>query len=330
MPRRRPKGTGAVRKLPSGRWQARIDNGAGLLVSLGSYATKTDAAHALSVALGDQARGRWTDPDRRSTDPGGVRRGVAGAPIDHRRAHGRAVRLAAAQPHPADVRRPRPGRHLDPSRPTVALADAVRRQPGAVTVAKSYRLLRSILATAVEDGLIANNPCVIKGAGVERSPERPVATIPQVFALAEAVEPRYRMLILLATFASMRFGELGALTRSSIDLDTGLIDDHPGGQRARRRDTQSSASRRPTPVAERSPSPTCSTTTFESTCGNTHNRGNDGLVFVGPAGGPLRRSNWSKTWRTATTELGLGTFTSTTFDTPATPWPQRPARRPRS
>jgi hypothetical protein len=53
MARRRPKGTGGVRKLPSGRWQARIDNGAGQLVSLGSYATKTDAAHALSVALGD-------------------------------------------------------------------------------------------------------------------------------------------------------------------------------------------------------------------------------------------------------------------------------------
>jgi hypothetical protein len=27
MARRRPKGTGAVRELPSGRWQARIDNG---------------------------------------------------------------------------------------------------------------------------------------------------------------------------------------------------------------------------------------------------------------------------------------------------------------
>ena len=61
--------------------------------------------------------------------------------------------------------------------------------PGTVTVAKSYRLLRSLLATAVEDGLIANNPCVIKGAGVEHSPERPVATIHQVFALADAVDP---------------------------------------------------------------------------------------------------------------------------------------------
>ena len=50
MARRRPKGTGAVRRLPSGRWQARIDNGAGVLVSLGSYATKTDAAYVKRVS----------------------------------------------------------------------------------------------------------------------------------------------------------------------------------------------------------------------------------------------------------------------------------------
>ena len=62
MARRRPKGTGAVRKLPSGRWQARIDNGAGVLVSLGSYATKTDATHALSVAARRPSPRRWTDP----------------------------------------------------------------------------------------------------------------------------------------------------------------------------------------------------------------------------------------------------------------------------
>ena len=41
--------------------------------------------------------------------------------------------------------------------------------PGPSTVAKCYRLLRAILNTAVEDEVIARNPCVIKGAGVERA-----------------------------------------------------------------------------------------------------------------------------------------------------------------
>lgn len=49
-----------------------------------------------------------------------------------------------------------------------ALAD---HGPGAITAAKCYRLLRAILNTAVEDGLIAVNPCTIRGAGAERSPE---------------------------------------------------------------------------------------------------------------------------------------------------------------
>jgi hypothetical protein len=42
----------------------------------------------------------------------------------------------------------------------------------AVTVAKAYRLLKAIMNTAVDDGLIRRNPCRIKGAGQERSDGR--------------------------------------------------------------------------------------------------------------------------------------------------------------
>jgi integrase len=88
-----------------------------------------------------------------------------------------------------------------------------------VTTAKAYRLLRAIFNTAVDDGLIRRNPCRIKGAGTEHSPERPVLTVAQVYALADAVGPRYRALILLATFASLRWADLAALRRQDIDLD---------------------------------------------------------------------------------------------------------------
>jgi hypothetical protein len=46
-----------------------------------------------------------------------------------------------------------------------------------VTSVKAYRLLRAIMNTAVEDGLIRRNPCRIKGAGSEDSPEGPVLTV---------------------------------------------------------------------------------------------------------------------------------------------------------
>jgi integrase len=97
------------------------------------------------------------------------------------------------------------------------------RSTGQVTVAKAYRLLRTMLNTAVEDGKIIANPCVIRGAAVERSPERKTATVEQVYALADAIEPRYRVAVLLGAFAGLRFGELGALTRERVDLEAGTV-----------------------------------------------------------------------------------------------------------
>lgn len=83
-------------------------------------------------------------------------------------------------------------------------------------MAKTYRLLRAILATAADDGMIRRNPCRIKGASQETSPERPVLTIAQVYALAEAIGQRYRAMILLAVFASLRWGELAADTGARL------------------------------------------------------------------------------------------------------------------
>jgi hypothetical protein len=95
---------------------------------------------------------------------------------------------------------------------------------GAITVAKAYRLLKAILNTAVDDGLIRRNPCRITGAGQEKSPERPVLSLRQVFDLADAfTDRRYRLLILLAVFCGLRWGELAALRRKHIDISAGLI-----------------------------------------------------------------------------------------------------------
>jgi integrase len=85
-------------------------------------------------------------------------------------------------------------------------------------VAKAYRLLHAVLAAAVADERIVRNPCTIRGASTERAAERPVVSVAQVYALAEAVEPRFRALVLMAAFTGLRRGELLALTRQRIDL----------------------------------------------------------------------------------------------------------------
>ncbi len=67
--------------------------------------------------------------------------------------------------------------------------------------------------------MVKRNPCQIEGADRGHSPERPVLTVAQVYALADAVGLRYRLLILMAAFTSLRWAELAALTPADVDLD---------------------------------------------------------------------------------------------------------------
>jgi hypothetical protein len=71
----------------------------------------------------------------------------------------------------------------------------------------------------VDDELIRRNPCRIDGAGQEDSDEREVIPLPVVFGIVGRIPARWRALVLLATFAQMRFGELAGLTRDGLDLD---------------------------------------------------------------------------------------------------------------
>lgn len=83
---------------------------------------------------------------------------------------------------------------------------------------KCYRLLSTILGTAVSDGRIAANPCNIKGAGVERAKERPLISPRDAHDLADAMDARFRLMILLAEFAQLRLGELLGLRVGDVNL----------------------------------------------------------------------------------------------------------------
>jgi integrase len=172
-------------------------------------------------------------------------------------------------------------------------------------VAKAYRLLKTILATAADDGVIRRNPCRIKGAGAESAAERTVLSVPQVFALAEAVEPRYRALVLLATFTSLRWGELCALRRSDIDMaartvrvERSLTELQGGGLTFGPPKTE--AGRRTVGFPELvSPVLGWHLSRFAQAK-------DEGLVFTGAAGAPLRRGNFrQRVWVPALRSAGL-------------------------
>ena len=181
---------------------------------------------------------------------------------------------------------------------------AADRSFGPVTVAKAYRLLHAILTTAADDGMIRRNPCRIEGAGKEESPEREIVSLPVVFAVAHTLPVRYRALVLLATFVALRWGELVGLRRENIDLDTyeiriaqtiaeldkgDLLDETP----------KSRAGLRVVAFpAELVPELRWHLERFAEP-------GPEGLVFVGPKGARMRRSNFRPTWKTATSKAGV-------------------------
>jgi integrase len=49
------------------------------------------------------------------------------------------------------------------------------------------------------------------------------ASAPQVYTLADATGERYRALVLLAAFSSLRWGQLAALRRSDIDVQARTV-----------------------------------------------------------------------------------------------------------
>jgi integrase len=88
---------------------------------------------------------------------------------------------------------------------------------GIVQLAQAYRLLKAVFNVAIDDGIIKDNPCRIKGASTTRHRERPIATIEQIAALAAEVPDRYSAVVFLAAYTSMRSSELLGLQRKHIN-----------------------------------------------------------------------------------------------------------------
>ena len=90
--------------------------------------------------------------------------------------------------------------------------------------AHAYGLLRTILGDAVQRRLITHNPCHIRGAGnVKRAKQIEPTTLPELEALAQAMPERYRLMVLLAAWCGLRFGEITELRRHDVDLTHGVV-----------------------------------------------------------------------------------------------------------
>jgi integrase len=293
--RNRHRRFGNVRQRSSGRWQARYPGPDGQMRNApNTFPSKRDAEQWLTVTEAAILRGDWIDPllGKITLADFGTRWIKERKLGDRtREEHARTFRLHIApflgSKTLGDIR-------TDTVRAwRVTLAEEGRSE---IRIAKAYKLLRAILNTAVDDGRIKRNPCRIKGADQEYSPERPVASVPQVFALADEMPPRFRVLILAAAFTGLRWGELIALRRCDVDTEERNI-------RVPRRLAQLSSGRM---VA----GPTKSAAGFRTVAlpelivddlrahmSRFTESGDEALIFVGEKGAMLKRGNWRRSVR---------------------------------
>lgn len=89
---------------------------------------------------------------------------------------------------------------------------------------RAYRLLKSVLATAVADGYLKTNPCQIRGAtkastGKDITPP----TDAELAIIVATIDPRLSLLIEVAAWGGLRWGEITELRRG--DVISGVSDE---------------------------------------------------------------------------------------------------------
>jgi integrase len=214
---------GTIEQLPSGRFRVRwYDPDGRRLSAPQTFLTRNDSRLFLATLETDRLRQTYKAP-RRSKDTVGDYgrewiRTRAGLKQSTRYGYELDFRLYVVpyigdrlvdQLQPAQVRE----WHATLGEELLARLSRTGRD-GKATVARSYRLLRSILQTAVDDDLLSRNPCRLPGAGITRSTERPVLSASEIATFAAEVPGPYRAFVVLAGFSGLRAGELAALRLS--------------------------------------------------------------------------------------------------------------------
>jgi integrase len=214
---------GTAHKLPSGRYRAMYYGPDGRRYSASrTFLTEKDARGWLALRQGEIIRNAWLPPEVTKTtqtfadyaEQWLTERDLK----DRTRAHYRML---------LDT-------HLIPvfgPLPLVSItADGVRHwhhsfgQKRPTLRAHCYGLLRTIMGTALSDGLIKIQPCVLRGAGAAKRVHKiQPASLAELETITKAVPERYQAMILLASWCALRLGELCELRRGDVDLSQEVI-----------------------------------------------------------------------------------------------------------
>lgn len=233
-------GFGSIRKMSSGRFQARY-YGPDLQYHSGptTFVTKGDAQAWLMTERALVSQQRWTPPKvreeeaRRSVER---RRTQTFALYAERWLEGRVTtRGKGLRPSTVAGYRNALDVHILPAFGALPLDEinsaVVRHWRGQFAVrgndsagAKAYSVLKAILQTAEDDEVILRNPCRLKGGGSAAKVRESVALSPaELAALVDAMPPQWRALTLVSGWCGLRIGEAAGLRVGDVDLGTGAL-----------------------------------------------------------------------------------------------------------
>ena len=216
------RGFGAIRRLPSGRYQASYTGpDTARHNAPQTFETRLDAEGWLHRQHRTVSGDDWTPPAARR--PAGTVGDYTQAWLADRqlkattRAHYRQLLARHVLPTLGAM----PVKSVTPA--TVRTWHA-QLDTGPTARAHAYALLKSILGTAVDDDLLPANPCRIRGATKAKQVRRiEPATLDELTVIAAHMPERLRLFVPLTAWCALRFGEAAELRRRDIDIPRGLL-----------------------------------------------------------------------------------------------------------
>jgi integrase len=276
---------------PDGRWRSR------------TFDRRIDAQRWLTNELSKVDRGEWVDPRAgRVTFDAVAERWMAG------RTALRVSTRARDESYLRSLVLPRFGDRaiggVQPSDIEAWIADLLAAGKAPATIHRAWQIVLGVFRVAVRDRLIPLSPCRdIELPKIHRG--EPVAfTIDEVMRLADAIDPRYRTLVLIGAFGGLRIGELAALQLGDFDPLRHQIRVRRGAS-----DVQGQVVIGPPKTAKSVRTVVLPSTITAEVVGHVARLGTsdpEAWMFPSPEGGPIRRTAWARrVWKPALMAAGL-------------------------
>ena len=219
--------TRGVRKLSSGRFQARYTGPDGIRYPLGTFRTRTDAQRALLKVHMQISSGNWVEESHRV--PGALNgdsklaewledwlstRSRSGRPLEPKTV-GEYRRLLVSSLADFD----KPIRLITSTEVRLWWSNYRVRAPRAANAA--YKLMKSLLSEAAQRGAITRNPCDIAGASSYSPREKvPLPSATMVQELISGASFPWQAFFAMAAHGGLRRGEIAELRRDDIRIDS--------------------------------------------------------------------------------------------------------------